>query len=134
VTLYPTWSRSGSTLAYVQAPASQDAGFPEQILYTWYGAHELHLYDPSSSISRSVTASQGSTAPAWSTDSSSFLYVSNDSLWLHPADGLPVRIAGPLYSTYWPSYYGQVPFVAQFAWSQATANETACLSKFDPQC
>lgn len=134
VTLDPAWSPSGSTLAYVQAPADQDAGFPQPTLYRWYGAHQLRLYDPSTGGSRSMTASQGSTAPSWSTDGSSFLYVSDDSLWLHPAGGVPVRVAGPLYATYWPSYYGQVPFAAQFTWSQAAPNETACLSRFDPQC
>jgi hypothetical protein len=134
VTLDPTWSPSGATLAYVQAPADQDAGFPQQTLNSWYGAHELRLYQPSTGGSRTVSASQGSTVPFWSADGSSFLYVSDDSLWLHPADGVPVRVASPLYATYWPSYYGQVPFAAQFTWSQAAANETACLSRFDPQC
>lgn len=60
--------------------------------------------------------------------------MSDDSLWPHPADGVPVRVAIPLYATYWLSYYGRVPFAAQFTWSQAAANETARLSRVDRQC
>ncbi len=134
VTLDPTWSPSGLTLAYVQAPENQNVGFPPQTLVGWYNAHALGIYDPSTGSIKTVSGGQGATVPAWSSNGASFLYVSNNSVRLHSSGASSVQIASPLYSTSWPTYYGQVPFSSQFAWSQSPANETSCLSRVNPQC
>jgi WD40-like Beta Propeller Repeat len=134
VTLDPIWSPSGSILAYVQAPASSSFGFPQQTVASWYGTHQIRLYIPSKSSAVKVGSSNGATVPVWSSNGTSFLYVKDDALWVQPKTGRPVEVAEPLYSAHWPTFYGQVPFSAQFAWSQSPANETACLSQVDPQC
>jgi len=55
----------------------------------------------------------------WSRDSRSLLYVSGNGLWLLPGlDKAPVEIAAPLFAPPWPSYYGQVDWPDQFAWSE----------------
>jgi dipeptidyl aminopeptidase/acylaminoacyl peptidase len=117
VTLDPAWSPDGTTLAFVRAPARASPGFPQPVVARWYGAHQLWLYRPATrSVSR--LNARGGTVPAWSADGNSLLYVARDSIWLLPRlRGQPVRIATPLFRPgNWPTYYGQVGWMDQFAW------------------
>jgi hypothetical protein len=122
VSLDPAWSPNGSLLAYVRSPAvPQDSSPTAQ----WLDYHELFLYDPTTRTTSEVAGGRGASAPQWSADGRSILYVSHDSLWLLTVrSGRSARIAGPLFggasfaSTYNNnSFYHQVPFTAQFGWS-----------------
>lgn len=117
VTLDPTWSPDGGTLAFVSAPDRRTGGWGQLALERWYGAHRLVLYDARSGTLRSVRA-PGATVPEWSGDGKSLLYVAGDALRLLPrTTGKPVEIASPLFPpAHWPSYFAQVAWGAQFAW------------------
>jgi hypothetical protein len=119
VALDPAWSPNGSTLALVRAPDLASAGFPQDVVSAWYAAHQLWLYDPAHQSLRELNAS-GATVPLWSANGTSMLYVAQDGLWLLPSlTGHPVRIAGPLFPPgHWPTFYGQVKWLSQFAWWQ----------------
>jgi len=119
VTEDPAWSPSGSMLDYVQAPVIESFGFFQPALANWYNAHQLLSFDPSTGSVRDNTATSGATAPQWSTNGKTLLYVSNDGLWLRDsAATAPVQVAQPLFTPgQWPSYYGQVAFSSQFSWS-----------------
>jgi dipeptidyl aminopeptidase/acylaminoacyl peptidase len=117
VTLDPAWSPEGSWLAFVRAPYRASPGFPQNVVAAWYDAHQLWLYDPARRSLRELNA-DGASVPTWSADGNSLLYAAQDGIWLLP--GLterPVRIAGPLFPPdNWPTYYGQVDWLSQFAW------------------
>jgi hypothetical protein len=118
VTVDPTWSPAGLTLAYAQAPEIPLSA-PQPEIPSWYNAHELYLYDPATKSSEEQPATQGVTDPQWSNDGKSLLYVSDDGLWLSATLAQPpTEIARPLFSPHdWPQYFGQVAFASQFAWS-----------------
>jgi hypothetical protein len=120
VTLDPAWSPDGSALALVRAPYLASPGFPQDVVAAWYAAHRLWLYDPAHASLRELDAS-GATVPAWSANGTGLLYVAQDGLWLLPSlTGHPVRIAWPLFPPgNWPTYYGQVDWLSQFAWWQS---------------
>ena len=122
VTLDPVWSPTGTTLAYVQAPALQSVGFPQHTLADWYNAHQLYLFDPTTGSTQPSTHSQGVTVPLWSSAGNSLLYVSNDGLWLKSTlTEPPVEIAHPLFKPgAFPTFYGQVSFSSQFSWASPT--------------
>jgi Tol biopolymer transport system component len=122
VTDNPVWSPTGSTLAYVEAPSLPGAGFPQPVVSSWYGAHQLYFYDPVLGSTTEATQHQGATVPQWSTDGSSLLYVSDNGLWLSSnSTAAPVEIARPLFTPGdWPSYYGQVAFASQFSWASGS--------------
>jgi hypothetical protein len=117
VTLDPAWSPDGATLAFVRAPALATAGFPQPVVARWYDAHQLWLYHPATGSLTRLDA-PGATVPAWSADGNSLLYAARDGIWLLPRlGGRPIRIATPLFRPgNWPAYYGQVDWLAQFAW------------------
>ncbi len=117
VTLDPAWSPTGGTLVLVRAPYRASPGFPQHAVAAWYSAHQLWLYDPAHGSLRELNAT-GASVPSWSADGTSLLYVARDALWLLPRlGGQPVQVAGPLFPPgNWPSYYGQVNWVSQFAW------------------
>jgi hypothetical protein len=117
VSLDPAWSPSGSTLALVRAPYRASPGFPQKVVAAWYDAHQLWLYDLADGSLRELSAS-GASVPAWSADGKSLLYVARNAIWLLPQlSGQPVQITGPLFPLDdWPSYYGQIHWVSQFAW------------------
>jgi WD40 repeat protein len=117
VTLDPAWSPDGTTLALVRAPTRASPGFPQPVVARWYGAHELWLYYPATHSLRRLNA-PGAAVPAWSADGKSLLYAARDGIWLLPRlTGQPARIATPLFRPGdWPTYYGQVSWMSQFAW------------------
>jgi hypothetical protein len=119
VSLDPHWSPDGHTLAFIDAPASRSAGFPQPVVKRWYAAHRLELYDANSGALRSIGAAHGVSAPQWSRDGRSLIYAADDGIWLLPSlSAKPVRIATPLLpGNSWGAYYGQVRWSSQFAWN-----------------
>lgn len=119
VTVDPSWSPDGSTLAYAAAPNVTDSPWTQKAVAAWFNAHDVLLYDTRAKSARKLAAAHGATAVTWSRDGKSLLYVRNDGLWLLPTlEAKPVRIASTLFPFYrWPQYYAQVDWSAQFAWS-----------------
>lgn len=120
VTLDPTWSPDGHTLAYIQAPQRNSPAFPQRIVHRWYAAHRLVLYNARTGARHVVPHSAGATAPQWSASGHDLLYEANDGLWIrHRGATSPQRVATPLYPPGgWPSYYGQIDWIGQYAWSR----------------
>jgi Tol biopolymer transport system component len=117
VTVDPVWSPTGATLAYAQGPVGPD-WYTQQAVATWYDAHELRVFDPTSGSTGQALHNPGATVPLWSTDMKSLLYVSDNGLWLGTTTATaPVEIAQPLFGGAWPAFYGQVDFSSQFSWT-----------------
>ena len=118
LTMYPTWAPQGIELAFVEAPASSAGDFWQATVQRWYGAHTLWVL-PIGRPPFEVKGAAGASAPVWSADAKSLMYVADDSLWLLPVlSKKAVRIESPLFQPgAWPSYYGQVNWSGQFAWS-----------------
>ncbi|MDX6473983.1 MAG: hypothetical protein QOK22_2799, partial [Gaiellaceae bacterium] len=121
VTLDPAWSPNGHTLAFVEAPDLSASGWSQTVLERWYGRHVLRLLDLRTRRVQTIAAARGATVPSWSPDGKSILYVAGDGIWLLPTlAAKPIEIAAPLFQpTHWPSYYGQMAWPAQFAWSDS---------------
>jgi hypothetical protein len=118
ISLDPAWSPSGRMLAFVEAPSSSQSDDTQSIVQHWYATHSLWLIRRPGATPTPIAGTGGASAPAWSANGHSILYVAGDSLWLLPTLGShPVRIAGPLFQPgAWPSVYGQVDWTGQFAW------------------
>jgi len=121
LTMYPAWSPHGGALAYVEAPSSSAGDFRLPTVQRWYGAHTLWVLPDGTRTASEVKGAAGASAPVWSADGQSLMYVAGDSLWLLPAvSSRPVRVESPLFSPgAWPGYYGQVNWSGQFVWSEA---------------
>lgn len=118
VTLDPAWAPDGATLSYVEAPAV--ASVPGPSLPGWYDAHRLVLYQPSDGEATAAAGRNGASVPDWAKNGKSLLYVAHNGLWMATSPARrPVEVAWPLFAPPWASnsYYGQVPFAAQFSWS-----------------
>jgi len=115
----PAFAPAGGTLAFIEAPASNVANIGQASVHRWYATHSLWLLRAGSSSPTAIAHTAGAASPVWSADGASLLYVANDSLWLLPTlSGRPVRLTAPLFqSNVWPSFYGQVHWSSQFAWS-----------------
>lgn len=121
LTVYPAWSGHSGALVYVEAPSSSASDFWQPTVQRWYSAHTLWALPAGSRAASEVKGAAGASAPLWSRDGQSLMYVADDSLWLLPSvSSSPVRVESPLFSPRaWPSYYGQVNWSGQFAWSEA---------------
>jgi len=121
LTMYPAWSEDSGVLVYVEAPSSSASDFWQPTVQRWYGAHTLWALPAGSRTAFEVKGAAGASAPVWSADGQSLMYVADDSLWLLPAiSSRPLRLESPLFTPgAWPSYYGQVNWSGQFAWSEA---------------
>jgi WD40-like Beta Propeller Repeat len=121
LTLDPAWSPDGTALAFAEAPASPAAGFPQPVVARWYATRTLWMLRPPGTAAHEMPRSNGATAPVWSAGGNSLLYEAGDALWLVPAlAGRPVRVAAPLFPPgSWPTYYGEIDWAQQFAWSTA---------------
>jgi dipeptidyl aminopeptidase/acylaminoacyl peptidase len=119
VTVDPSWSPNGKTLAYVVAPNVRTGPWTQRRIARWFTAHRVFIYDIVTHRARELTAARGATAIHWSSDSTSLLYVHGNALWLLPTLGdTPVQIAAPLFRPgTWPQYYAQIAWADQFAWS-----------------
>lgn len=121
VTIDPSWSPSGTVLAYVKAPFALTAGWPT---LGWYGAHDLFVWNARTDATTELADVAGVSVPTWSRNGRNLLYVSNDGLWLVPVRGGPaVEIESPLFPPrQWKtlsgdiSYYGQIDWTRQFSW------------------
>ena len=120
VTSEPAWSPSGDALAFTEAPSTElidQLGQPG--VAAWYAEHKLYVYRPATHSLQGIANASGATAPTWSWNGKSILYVSNDGLWLLPTlSQRPVKIASPLFPPdNWSSYFAQVDWVGHFSWS-----------------
>ena len=118
LSLDPAWSPDGKTLAVVEAPSSSAANIGGLTVQSWYATHSLWTVRQGSSTPSEINRANGASAPIWSANGKSLLYVANDALWLLPTvSSTPVRIESPLFTPGdWPSFYGEVNWPAQFAW------------------
>lgn len=120
LSLDPAWSPNGQVLAFVEAPSSNLGNFFPATVSNWYSTHHLLLLK-SGSAATEVPGTQGASVPLWSGGGRSLMYVSGDGLWLLRLGHKPLEVAAPLFAPPWPSYYGQVDWAQQFAWSAAPA-------------
>jgi hypothetical protein len=119
LTVGPALSPNGAMLAFEEAPTSSASSFYQPTVQRWYAAHTLWVLREGERTPVEVRGAQGASAPVWSAESKSLMYVADNSLWLLTTlSGKPVRIESPLFTpSAWPSYYGQVNWAGQFAWS-----------------
>ena len=120
LTVAPAWSPNQATLAYVEAKAEPEGAIGQPQINQWYATHHLVLLRRGSKSPVEVPYTQGAASPIWSADSKSLLFVRNDELFLIPRLGArPIEVAGPLFNPkgWWTSYYGEIDWNAEFAWS-----------------
>jgi dipeptidyl aminopeptidase/acylaminoacyl peptidase len=122
LSLDPAFSPDGRTLAFVEAPSHNRGNFGQPAVRPWYATHSLWILHTGSRTPTQIAGTSGAASPVWSADGRSLLYVANDALWLVPTiSSRPVRIASPLFTpSDWPSFYGEVDWSAQFAWTSQT--------------
>jgi TolB protein len=121
LSLDPAFSPNGRTLAFVEAAGLDQTRIGQAQVLRWYATHSLWIRREPDAAPARIAGTAGAAAPVWSKDGRSLLYVADDGLWLLPSlSAKPVRIAAPLFSPgAWPSFYGEVGWSGQFAWSTA---------------
>ena len=121
LTIDPALSPATGTLAFVEASSTNSATIGQTSVHRWYRTHTLWVLRAGAARPVPVPGTRGAAAPLWSTDGRSLLFGARNALWLlaNPS-ARPVRVAAPLFDAdVWPSYYGQVAWPSQFAWSAA---------------
>jgi hypothetical protein len=114
----PAWAPDASTLALVEAKAGTAGDFRPSTVANWYSTHHLFLWALGSPRPVLVPGTRGAAAPTWSADGKSILYVAQDHLWLMRTGSRPVKLTGPLLVPGdWGSFYGQIDWQSDFAWS-----------------
>jgi hypothetical protein len=118
LSLDPAWSPDGGTLAFVEAPSGTDGSIGQATVHRWFDSHSLWTIPRAGGNATAIPGTAGASAPVWSGDGRSLLYVAHDALWLLPTvASAPVRIAAPLFAPGdWPGYYGEVDWAGQFSW------------------
>ncbi len=121
LSLDPSLSPNGRMIAYVQAQRGWAGNIGQASVHAWYATHSLWLLRSRGGAPVEVPDSRGASTPVWSTDGHSLMYVSGDALWLlRSTSGRPVRIVAPLFSpSNWDSFFGEIDWTSQFAWSHA---------------
>ncbi|HUZ43386.1 MAG TPA: hypothetical protein VMU63_03210 [Acidimicrobiales bacterium] len=115
VTVDPALSAQGQ-LAYVQGSASQSFDSSPAQVSAWEAGHSLWVEAAGSKSPSPLAGGSGANAPAWSSDGQRLMFVKAGVLWVLPATGgTPVEVATDLSVP--PSYYGQVQWLEQFAWT-----------------
>jgi TolB protein len=122
LSLDPAFSPNGRALAFVEAASMKAGTIGLPRVQRWYRTRSLWILHRGASAPTKITNTVGAAAPVWSADDRSVLYAADDALWLLPtSSGKPIRIASPLFTAnVWPSFYGEIGWSGQFAWS-ATA-------------
>jgi len=114
----PAYSADGKTLALVEAPSSTAANIGQTTVQLWCATHTLWIVRQDNAAPLEVSDTHGASAPTWSANSKSLLYVADDALWLLPTlTSKPIRVASPLFTPGdWSSFYGEINWTSQFAW------------------
>jgi TolB protein len=114
----PAWSPNGKQLAFVDAPTISATNFFQATVERWYATHSLWILQQAGTTPSEIQGSGGASAPTWSANGKSVMYVANDALWLLPTlSSKPVRIASPLFTPNdWQSFFGEISWSDQFAW------------------
>ena len=130
VSVDPSWSPSGTAIAFARLSASGPFGsnggadFSPQWITRWEATGRLWVANANGSDARPLAAAgPGAVDPVWGRDGS-LLFVRDDSLWLLPSGAAaPTRLTGPLGAlsgpAYYRTYYGYVPYPQLFAWTLA---------------
>jgi hypothetical protein len=122
VSFDPSWTSDGRDLIYAVGPSNDDITMYQPLLAHWYGALTEWDLNLSKSSARELSGSRGASYSRSSGHGSSLLSVSSDGLILRRSPTSPATlVASPFFPPNdWPTFYGQIDWADQFAWSPST--------------